>query len=126
MPESHNPRVLLIDDDRALLRMARLALASDAMVVDTAADGVEGLEKLAAADFDVIVLDLQMPRMDGREFYREMRSRGYRTPVIILSAYGAETARKELGAECAVTKPFDPASLIRVVRSQSNGGAEQS
>jgi DNA-binding response OmpR family regulator len=111
------PRVLVIDDDRALLRMARLALVSDAMQVETAGDGLEGLEKLESDSFDVIVLDLQMPRMDGRSFYREIRSRGVGTPVVILSAYGAEAARNELGADGAISKPFDPWSFIREVRS---------
>jgi DNA-binding response OmpR family regulator len=111
------PRILLIDDDRALLRMARLALLSDAMHVETAGDGLEGLERVGSDSFDVIVLDLQMPGMDGRAFYREMRSRGVCTPVIILSAYGAEAARNELGAEGAISKPFDPSTFIREVRS---------
>jgi two-component system response regulator MprA len=96
--------------------MLRLCLASDGFSVDTAEDGFQGLDRLAAQEFDAVVLDLQMPRMDGRTFFREMRSRGHTAPVLILSAYGAEAARDELNAEGAVAKPFDPDVLTATVR----------
>jgi DNA-binding response OmpR family regulator len=86
-------KVLLIDDDPALVRMIRLALLSEGLEVTTASDGLEGLEAAAADTYDIIVLDLQMPNMDGRAFYREFRARGGTTPVILLSAYGASAAR---------------------------------
>ena len=113
MPE----RVLVIDDDPALVRMIRLALLSDGLLVDTASDGVQGLEATELASYDLIVLDLQMPNMDGRAFFREFRARGGTTPVVLLSAYGAQDARVELKAEAAISKPFDPAVLVRTVRS---------
>jgi DNA-binding response OmpR family regulator len=96
--------------------MLRLSMASEGLDVATARDGVEGLEELDSADFDVIVLDLQMPRMDGRAFFREMASRGHEAQVVILSAYGAEQAKRELHAAAAVPKPFDPDELIQTVR----------
>ena len=110
------PRVLVIDDDHALLRMLHLSMTSDGLEVGTARDGMEALEQLSAAEYDVVVLDLQMPRMDGRTFYREMISRGHRPQVVILSAYGAEEARRELKVAAAVPKPFDPDMLIETVR----------
>jgi two-component system response regulator MprA len=110
-------RVLLIDDDPALVRMIRLALLSDGLDVVTASDGMQGLDVVAQDDFDMIVLDLQMPIMDGREFYREYRAREGKAPIILLSAYGAQEARAELGAEAAVTKPFDPVVLLRTIRA---------
>ena len=96
--------------------MVRLCLASDGYRVETAADGLQGLTRLENGQFDAIVLDLQMPRMDGRAFFREIRSRGYATPVLLLSAYGAENARAELQAEAAIAKPFDPDDLTSAVR----------
>jgi len=96
--------------------MVRLALVSDGFEVETAGDGIEGLDCMQQRMFDVVVVDLQMPRMDGRTFHRELRARGYRTPVVILSAYGAEAAGEELGAEAAVSKPFDPDALTAAVR----------
>jgi DNA-binding response OmpR family regulator len=110
------PRVLVIDDDQALLRMVRLAMSSDGLEVETAVDGVEGLEQLDASEFDVIVLDLQMPRLDGRGFFREMTARGHNPKVVILSAYGAREAQQELKVAAAVPKPFDPDDLIETVR----------
>ena len=118
-------KILLIDDDPALVRMIRLVLLSEGLSVDTAVDGLNGLEKATADSFDVIVLDLQMPNMDGRQFFREIRSRGDMTPVVLLSAYGAQAAKVELNAEAAVSKPFDPNVLIGTVRSllpESAGG----
>lgn len=97
--------------------MIRLALLSEGLVVETAADGLLGLEATEHAGYDLIVLDLQMPNMDGRTFFHEFRARGGTTPIVLLSAYGAQDARHELGAEAAVTKPFDPAVLVRTVRA---------
>jgi CheY-like chemotaxis protein len=57
-----------------------------------------------------------MPLMDGREFFRELRSRGHEMPVLILSAYGAERARGELKAEAFVSKPFEPDYLVQEVQ----------
>jgi DNA-binding response OmpR family regulator len=115
--EDHTaPSVLVLDDDPAVTRMLSLSLMTDGFDVSTAGDGIEGLERLERQSFDIIVLDLQMPRMDGRTFFREMRSRGYQTPVVILSAYGADVARLELRANGAVSKPFDPDDLAAVVR----------
>ena len=70
---------------------------------------------------DLVILDLQMPVMDGRTFYREFRQKGFRSPVVILSAYNAEGARQELGAEAALNKPFDPDRIGEVVRSLVGG-----
>lgn len=115
------PTVLVMDDDPALLRVVRLVLSSDGFSVDTAADGIAGLERFEAQPPAAIVLDLQMPRMDGRAFFRELRSRGHKTPVLILSAYGAEEACRELGADGAIGKPFDPDHLSNAVRRLVNG-----
>jgi two-component system, OmpR family, response regulator VicR len=110
------PRVLVIDDDQALLRMLRLSMASEGLEVETARDGVEGLKRLDANLFDVVVLDLQMPRMDGRTFFHEIATRDHRPEIVILSAYGAEQAKRELNVAAAVPKPFDPDDLIATVR----------
>ena len=109
-------RVLIIDDDQALLRMLRLSMLSEGLEVATASDGFTGLEALARDNFDAIVLDLQMPNMDGRTLYRQMLAQGRRTPVLILSAYGAEAARRELRADAALPKPFDPDVLVETIR----------
>jgi DNA-binding response OmpR family regulator len=110
-------RILVVDDDQAMLRMIRLTLVSEGYAVTTATDGYDGLHQLARQDFDLVVLDLQMPNMDGRTMHSEMKRLGNTTPVIVVSAYQAETARIELGAAGAVNKPFDTAVLIERIRS---------
>ena len=72
-------RVLVIDDDASLRRLLRLSLVSVGFDVVTAQDGAQGLERLSLSEFDAIVLDLQMPVIDGRAFYREMRAAGCET-----------------------------------------------
>lgn len=96
--------------------MVRLTLTSEGFDVVTAHNGVHALEQLDQASFGAILLDLQMPVMDGRTFYREMRARGIHTPVMILSAFGADAAKEELQAEAAVAKPFDPDVLITLTQ----------
>jgi len=97
--------------------MIRLALVTEGFEVTIAEDGVKGLEEMDRDGFDLVVLDLQMPRMDGRTLFRQIRSRGFVLPVLILSAYGAESARRELKADAALDKPFDTDVLLESVRS---------
>lgn len=107
--------VLIVDDDRNLTVFLTTVLTLEGHQVVTAADGESALELLKSQAVDVIVLDLRMPRMDGRAFFRELRSRGDNTPVLIASAFGAREAQRELGAEGAVEKPFTPETLARAI-----------
>ena len=109
-------RVMVIDDDAALVRMVRMTLVAAGMHVSTAVNGEVALDAVTDARPDVIVLDLQMPVMDGRTFFRELRQRGSTVPVLILSAYGARPAQDELGAEGSIAKPFDPADLVAAIQ----------
>lgn len=109
--------LLVLDDDEALLRLLRLLLEAEGFRVVTARNGIEGLERLETDVPDAIVLDLEMPVMDGRSFFRELRARGDSTPVVILSAYGARSAQRELQAEAGLDKPFEPERLISVIRA---------
>lgn len=108
-------RVLVIDDDEPMSRMIAMTLRSSGYEVATAHDGRAGLDQVESQHPDVIVLDLSMPVMDGRTFYRELRGRGIATPVVILSAHGAREAQRELNAEAAVSKPFFPDHLAETV-----------
>jgi DNA-binding response OmpR family regulator len=109
--------VLVVDDDQALLRFISLTLRTEALDVETVARADEGLRRLESTHPRLIILDLSMPEMDGRTFYREARSIGYSGPIVICSAFGAEAAQRELGAEAALPKPFEPDALITLVRS---------
>ena len=117
--------VLIIDDDPALRRLLRLTLQDGGFDVVTAANGVDGLEHIAAREPDVIVLDLKMPVMDGRTFYGKLREGGYSTPVVILSAFGAREAGRALGAEAYMDKPFDPNALLDEVKRLAPAAAGQ-
>jgi DNA-binding response OmpR family regulator len=113
--------VLIVDDDRNLALFLSTVLTLDGHEVVTATDGQAALDLLNQRTVDVIVLDLRMPRMDGRTFFRELRSRGNNTPVLIASAFGALDAQRELGAEGAVEKPFTPESLARAIKAVLDG-----
>ena len=102
------PSVLIVDDDRGLSSMIAFVLRSYGFSVDVANSGDEGLGLVSARAYDAVVLDLRMPGKDGRTVFREMRSVGIQTPVLILSAYDAQRAREELGAEAFLNKPFEP------------------
>lgn len=112
---THNgrmPSILVVEDEPALRRMLAFTLRDVGFDVRTAWNGVDALEQVAGKTPDAIVLDLEMPVMDGRTFYHELRGRGLDTPVLILSAYGARKAQRELGADACVQKPFNADDLI--------------
>ena len=109
-------RVLLVEDDKNLRTFLRKAFREEGYAVDEAATGEQALE--AAAGYDCVVLDLMLPGRDGFEVVRELRARGDRTPILVLTARGELTSRVrglEGGADDYLTKPFDlPELLARV------------
>jgi DNA-binding response OmpR family regulator len=105
------PSVLIVDDDRGLASMIAFVLRSYGFSVDVANSGEDGLSMLQVRGYDAVVLDLRMPGKDGRTVFREMRQGGIKTPVLILSAFDAQRARDELGAEAYLNKPFEPDTL---------------
>ena len=110
------PHIFVIDDDLALLRLLRLIFEDSQFIVDTYPEAPAALREIGSRQPDLIVLDLNMPVMDGREFYRTIRERGIETPVLILSAYGGRAAKQELGAQGYVEKPFVPDDLVETVK----------
>lgn len=107
--------VLIVDDDAGLLRLLSIILRSADYQVCTAQNGSDALDVAGQQRVDVIVLDLRMPVMDGPGFFRELRARGDTTPVLVTSSFGAHDAQKQLGAEGAIEKPFDPDELLEAV-----------
>jgi DNA-binding response OmpR family regulator len=116
-------RVLIVDDDINLSRLLRTILRTADFEVLTAFDGLGALDIADVERLDVIVVDLRMPRLDGRGFYRELRARGNNTPVLVASAFGARSAQAELGAQGSIEKPFDPDALIQAVSDLARPGA---
>lgn len=115
MAPAQAQQVLIVDDDVALLRTLRLTLSQGGYRVRMAENGREALRSVIEQEPDAVVLDLEMPEMDGREFFRELREQGLDVPVLILSAHGARTAGRELGTP-AMDKPFNPDDLLDAVR----------
>jgi len=110
------PRVLVVDDDSSLQTLLRILLTNEGFEVTTARDGRQALDVTSGRIFDVILLDLEMPVMNGREFYHAFRNTGSQTPVVIVSAHGADVGQRELGAQASINKPFDPADVPTVIR----------
>ena len=112
-------RVLLIDDDERLYELLNDYLGDHGCVVSHAPDGGRGLAALDTSIYDVVLLDMMMPGMDGLTVLRRIRDR--RTlPVIMLTARGDETDRVvglELGADDYVAKPFGPRELLARIRA---------
>ena len=114
--------VFAVDDEPALLRVIELSLLIEGFEVVTISSALDALSALSEGDHpDTIVLDLNMPGMDGREFYQLARQAGYENPVIIASAYNARAVSEELGADDWLSKPFAPAQLAEKVKGLSNG-----
>jgi two-component system KDP operon response regulator KdpE len=112
-------RVLVVDDDRSLLRVLRVSLRARGHDVSTAASGRDGLSRAATDSPDVIVLDLGLPDVDGLEVCRRIRQWS-EMPVIVLSATGSEerkVAALDGGADDYVTKPFGMAELEARIRA---------
>jgi DNA-binding response OmpR family regulator len=107
-------RVLAVDDDERIINFLRSKLRASGYEVLTASNGLEGLEQARAQEPDLIVLDLLMPKMDGLEMLKGLRSFSA-VPVIILTAKGADADRikgLQLGADDYLPKPFNPDELV--------------
>lgn len=116
-------RVLVVDDDASVRRLAGYLLGAAGFEVATARDGQEALAAVTMERPDVIVLDLNMPVMDGYTFVREMGTEGH-PQILILSAQEAEKARRELGVDASLRKPFRPDDLVQKVEALSSSSAD--
>jgi len=112
-------RVLLADDEPDILAPVSYALRAEGFEVETAADGEEALDAARRGGFDVVVLDIMMPRLSGTEVCRRLRAESI-VPIIMLTAKDAEVDRVlglELGADDYVTKPFSSRELASRIRA---------
>lgn len=128
-------RLLIIDDDEVLRGMVSEYLRTRGFEVETACDGNSGLQKMRDGSFELLILDIMMPVMDGFEVLRRMRGTNDTVaslPVIFLTAHGDEVDRivgLELGADDYLSKPFNPRELLARVRAilrRSRGQVAQS
>ena len=102
-------KVLVVDDEKLIVKGLRFSLEQDGMEVDCAYDGEEALEKAKAGEYDIILLDLMLPKMDGLEVCQQIREFS-NVPIIMLTAKGEDMDKilgLEYGADDYVTKPFN-------------------
>lgn len=102
-------RVLVVDDEPILLKGLRYSLEQESYIVDTALDGEEALDKALTNEYDLIVLDLMLPKIDGLEVCKKIRESSM-IPIIMLTARGEDTSKilgLEYGADDYLTKPFN-------------------
>jgi len=114
-------RLLLVEDEPGLVLTLTDRLAREGYDVETSADGESGLERAAANPFDLILLDVMLPRMNGLDVLRELRRRGHETPVIVLTARGQvvdKVVGLKLGADDYVTKPFEMMELLARIEAK--------
>jgi two-component system, cell cycle response regulator CtrA len=123
-------RILLVEDDPTTAQSIEMMLKSEGMVVDTTDLGEDGLEIGKLYDYDLIVLDLMLPDMDGLEVLRRLRDSRVETPVLILSGLTEPEKKVKglgIGADDYLTKPFDKAELlarIQAIIRRSQGHAQ--
>jgi DNA-binding response OmpR family regulator len=115
------PAVLVVDDEPHMQFLLSENLEFEGYAVRAAADAESALSEIGRRSFDLLIVDVMLPRKSGLEFCREVRARGLRMPIIILTARSEETDRViglDLGADDYVTKPFSVRELLARIRAQ--------
>lgn len=113
-------RILVVDDDRAVRESLRRSLTFNGYTVDLAVDGLNALEKVAESRPDAVVLDVMMPRLDGLEVCRRLRSAGDDLPILVLTARDSVSERVaglDAGADDYLPKPFALEELLARLRA---------
>ena len=109
-------RVLVVEDDRSVRESLERALRLEGYQVSTVADGLSGVEAVGRDQPDAVILDINLPKLDGFAVCRALRARGLRMPILMLTAL-SETANRIAGLEAGVddylAKPFDPRDELR-------------
>jgi len=121
-------RVLLVEDEPRLAEMVRVGLVSEGFVVEVGADGADGLWRGTEGEFDVIVLDIMLPKLNGYDVLRTLRERDVWTPVLMLTAKDGEYDQADafdLGADDYLTKPFSFVVLTARLRALQRRGAPE-
>lgn len=119
-------KILLVEDDELVAEVLKKALTAQHYLVDLAADGQEGWELAEAFEYDLILLDLMLPKLDGLSFCKKRRAMGDRTPIVILTGQDTSTSKVmglDTGADDYVIKPFDLQELLARIRALLRRGS---
>jgi two-component system alkaline phosphatase synthesis response regulator PhoP len=114
-------RILLVEDEPGLVLTLSDRLAREGYTIESSADGESGLERAAGEAFDLVLLDVMLPRLNGFDVLRELRRRGIETPVIMLTARCQiidKVVGLKLGADDYVTKPFEMVELLARIEAK--------
>ncbi|MEA2570223.1 MAG: two-component system, OmpR family, response regulator [Acidobacteriota bacterium] len=126
MAEAKTIGVLVVEDDLSIRRLLTTVLGREGFHVETASDGIEAVLKLGLCDYDVIVLDLMMPNLDGFAFIDNLREHdpGRLQRIIVTSAASPAIIRERLHGKpfAVVPKPFDLAELVAKIRDCATNG----
>jgi len=112
-------RLLVVDDDNEIRELLEFDLAQSGYIVDTAKDGLEGLNKAVASHYDLVLLDVMMPKMDGFEVCKNVKKTKPALPVLMLTAKGTivdKTSGFDSGADDYIVKPFDIQEVLLRVK----------
>ena len=123
------PRILIVEDERAISFGLELDLRTEGYGVEIAEDGETAVQRGREGAFDLIVLDVMLPKKDGFEVCRELRRNGIATPILMLTAKSQEAEKVmglDLGADDYLTKPFSPKELRARIRALLRRGAPES
>jgi DNA-binding response OmpR family regulator/HPt (histidine-containing phosphotransfer) domain-containing protein len=119
-------RILVVEDDDIVLTLLRERLSAEHYAIDAATDGLTGWEYASAYDYDLLILDVVLPKLDGISLCQKLRQAGYTLPILMLTAQDTSMAKilgLDAGADDYVVKPFDPAELTARVRALLRRGS---
>ena len=114
-------RLLLVEDEPGLVLTLTDRLVREGYAIESSTDGESGLERAVAEGFDLVLLDVMLPRLSGLDVLRDLRRRGVETPVIMLTARGQvvdKVVGLKLGADDYVTKPFEMVELLARIEAK--------
>lgn len=120
-------RILLVEDEERIAGFLQRGLTEEMYVVDVARDGIEALDYAPAADYDLMILDIRLPGRDGYTVCRELRTRGFKTPVLMLTARDTVQDRVmglDAGADDYLVKPFAFQELLARLRALARRPAQ--
>jgi len=120
-------KIIIIEDNRDLVQVLAEGLGESGFIVDSAYDGEEGLDKVVKNEYECIILDIMLPKMDGYELIEKIRESGKDTPILVLTAKDSIEDRVkglEAGADDYLVKPFDFRELLARINALIRRHAE--